>query len=191
MLTIVLGILIALGLDGLIEWGHHRSLVHEARANLAAEIRNNKETIDKALPEIRQSEKQLEQISSVLRQMEEGKSFNGNLSYRFTGYEIYSTAWKTAATSGATAYMDYNELKNYTDIYDLQHVYLSLQDRSFQAMADLSDLPNIMEVGPKKASPMRIEQVEIAAGRALTVERTVENAAMELQKQYAAWGQKR
>lgn len=82
-------------------------------------------------------------------------------------------------------------MKNYTDIYDLQQVYLSLQDRSFQAMADLSDLPNIMEVGPKKASPMRIEQVEIAAGRALTVERTVENAAMELQKQYAAWGQKR
>lgn len=106
MLTIVLGILIALGLDGLIEWGHHRSLVHEARANLTAEIRNNKETIDKALPEIRQSEKQLEEISSALQQVEQGKSFQGRLSYRFTGYEIYSTAWKTAATSGATAYMN-------------------------------------------------------------------------------------
>jgi hypothetical protein len=186
MLTIVLGILIALGLDGLIEWRHHRALVHEAQANLSTEIRNNKETIDKALPDIRQSEKQLEQISSVLRQVEQGKSFQGNLSYRFIGYEIYSTAWKTAATSGATAYMSYAELKNYTDVYDTQQVFLSLQDRAFQSMADLADLPNIMELGPKKASPARIQQVEIAASRALSVERTVENAAIELQKQYVA-----
>lgn len=186
MLTIVLGILIALGLDGLIEWRHHRALVHEAQANLATEIRNNKETIDKALPEIKQSEKQLEEISSALRQIEQGKPFHGNLSYRFTGYEIYSAAWKTAATSGATAYMDYDELKNYTDVYDLQQVFLSLQDRSFQAMSDLSDLPNIMERDPKKISQMRVQQIEVSASRALTVEHTVENAALELQKQYAA-----
>src|ERR1041385_3747012 len=51
MLTVVLGILIALALDGIVTWAHHRVLVREARANIATELRNNKETIQKAVPE--------------------------------------------------------------------------------------------------------------------------------------------
>ncbi len=38
MLTVVLGILIALALDGIVPWAHHRALVREARENIAAEI---------------------------------------------------------------------------------------------------------------------------------------------------------
>src|SRR4051794_5284734 len=58
MLTVVLGILIALALDGIVTWAHHRILVREARANIATELRNNKETIQKAVPEIRDKQKQ-------------------------------------------------------------------------------------------------------------------------------------
>ena len=55
MFTVVLGILIALALDGIVTWAHHRVLVREARDNIATELRNNKETIQKALPEIQAS----------------------------------------------------------------------------------------------------------------------------------------
>ncbi len=34
LLTITIGILIALSLEGIVEWAHHRSLVSEARMNL-------------------------------------------------------------------------------------------------------------------------------------------------------------
>jgi hypothetical protein len=43
LLTITVGILIALSLEGLNEWRHHRNLVHEAQSNLANELHDNLE----------------------------------------------------------------------------------------------------------------------------------------------------
>ncbi len=57
MFTVVLGILIALALEGIVEWAHHRALVREARANIATELRHNKETIERALPQIQDRDK--------------------------------------------------------------------------------------------------------------------------------------
>ena len=39
--TISIGLLIALSLEGLVEWQHHRHLVHEAQASLYGEIKTN------------------------------------------------------------------------------------------------------------------------------------------------------
>ncbi|HEY1529175.1 MAG TPA: hypothetical protein VGH51_23350, partial [Candidatus Angelobacter sp.] len=39
MFTVVLGILIALAMEGGVEWFHHRALVREARENILAEVR--------------------------------------------------------------------------------------------------------------------------------------------------------
>src|SRR4051812_26291602 len=64
MLTVVLGILIELALDGMVTWAHHRILVREARANNATELQNNKETIQKAVTEIQARQKQLEDMIS-------------------------------------------------------------------------------------------------------------------------------
>ena len=58
MFTVVLGILIALALEGVVEWAHHRALVREARANIAIELRHNKETlIEEAIPQIEDRKK--------------------------------------------------------------------------------------------------------------------------------------
>lgn len=43
---VTIGILIALSLEGLLEWHHHRELVEEARANIASEIRDNRKDLD-------------------------------------------------------------------------------------------------------------------------------------------------
>ncbi len=43
--TITIGLLIALGLEGCVEWQHHRHLVHEAEASLRAEIKSNESTL--------------------------------------------------------------------------------------------------------------------------------------------------
>ena len=49
LLTVVLGILIALGLEGLVEWNHHRHLVSETRQSLDAEIRENQAHLQQGL----------------------------------------------------------------------------------------------------------------------------------------------
>ena len=96
MLTVVLGILIALALDGIVTWAHHRVLVREARANIATELRNNKETIQRAVPEIQARQKQLQEVISTIDQVEKSRKLSGKLGYSFASYELYSTAWKTA-----------------------------------------------------------------------------------------------
>jgi hypothetical protein len=41
LLIVTTGILIALSLEGLLEWRHHRELAQEARTNILNEIRDN------------------------------------------------------------------------------------------------------------------------------------------------------
>ena len=41
LLTITIGLVIALSLEGCVEWRHHRHLVHEAEASLQREIESN------------------------------------------------------------------------------------------------------------------------------------------------------
>jgi hypothetical protein len=186
LLTIITGILIALGLEAGITWGHHRSLVRDARANLASEIRANQETIDNALKEIPGRKKGLEEIIYAMKDLEAGKPGPKDLNYTFIGYDLYSTAWQTAADSGATAHMDYDELKQYTELYNLQQIFMNAQFDAFRATADISDVRWILERDPKSVSKLRMEQVESAAARYLTILDVLSGVAQQLSKKYAA-----
>jgi len=67
---ITIGILIALSLEGLLEWAHHKTLVHEARENILTEVRKNKESIDNELAELKKREDELNHIVAVAYQLE-------------------------------------------------------------------------------------------------------------------------
>jgi hypothetical protein len=51
--TITIGLLIALSLEGLVEWQHHRHLVHEAQASLYTEIKSNESRLASVLEDVR------------------------------------------------------------------------------------------------------------------------------------------
>ena len=184
MLTVVLGILLALGFEAVVQWGHHRALVREARENIAAEIENNRKALSDGLPEIQQRKKNLEAILAYLQMMESGKSREGSLSYRWAGFDLYSTAWKTAESSGATAYMKYDDLKTYTELYDLQQVFQTFQNDAFHGLVEMSPLPMVLGKDVKKVSPDMIRQMEVAVSHAMQINEVVENAATQLKKQY-------
>lgn len=184
MLTVVLGILIALGFEAVVQWGHHRALVREAKANLATEIALNSKALNDGLPEIMSRKQKLQQILDFLQQMEKGKSPHGSFSFGWSGFDLYATAWKTAETSGAMAYMSYDDLKDYTELYDLQQIFASFQTDAFHANADLSSLPIIMRQDPRKVPPVILGQMEAAVAKCITVNETVGVAATQLKKQY-------
>jgi hypothetical protein len=69
LLTIAVGILIALSLDGLLEWRHHRHLVHEAEANLTAEIRENQQENSKTMQALRTNQQQLKEMLSLVHKL--------------------------------------------------------------------------------------------------------------------------
>jgi len=191
MLTVVLGILIALGFEAMVQWGHHRTLVREAKENLAAEIALNSKALNDGLPEIMARKEKLQKILEFLQEMEKGKSPHGSFSFGWSGFDLYATAWKTAETSGATAYMSYDDLKDYTELYDLQQIFASFQTDAFHANMDLAGLPLIMRQDPRKVPPIILAQMEAAVAKCITVNETVGIAATELKKQYDGFQGKR
>lgn len=182
MLTVVLGILIALALDGVVTWAHHRILVREARANIATELRNNKEAIQKAVPEIQAREKELETMISRIDQVEKTRKLPAerHIGYGFASYELYSTAWKTASVSGAVTHMDYEQLKDYTDAYDLQQDFLMVQAQGFTSVGNLAAALRVLNKDMTKVSAERLEDIQREASKILTIQKTLENISAGL-----------
>jgi hypothetical protein len=185
MLTVVLGILIALALDSIVTWAHHRILVREAGANIATELRNNKETIEKAVPEIQARQKQLQAVISTIDEIEKSRKVpTGKIKYSFASYELYSTAWKTASVSGAVTHMEYEQLKDYTDAYDLQQDFLTVQSQGFSSVGNLAAAMHVLDQDIAKVSKERLEDIQRETLKILTIQKTLENVSAGLISAY-------
>src|SRR2546423_7880667 len=66
LFTITIGLLIALSLEGCVEWRHHRHLVHEAETSLREEIRGNSEHISDAIDDLHKKQETLKHDIAVL-----------------------------------------------------------------------------------------------------------------------------
>src|SRR6185312_6169162 len=187
--VITIGILIALSLEGLVEWRHHKELVHEARGNILAEVRKNQETVRQTIAELKQRENDLNHIVTVARQLEtDPKSFkSGSMTVDWSDHELYSTAWKTASVSGAVTYMSYDELQHYTDAYDSQQDFAFLQRDAYNTIAVLFPLVRTtMRQDVKMAPRERFAEMQQDAYHGLLIAQALENLCQELDKDYAA-----
>src|SRR3954465_1270837 len=64
---ITAGVLIALALEGLVSWVDHRLLVHEAVANLTAELRDNKNELDGLFASLDQDRQRFEHADEIAK----------------------------------------------------------------------------------------------------------------------------
>jgi hypothetical protein len=188
MFTVVLGILIALGMEGIVEWAHHRALVRDARENIATEIRKNKETVDTDLAEIRRREEELNHVIEAMRQLETdpGSFKHGFLGFHVVNHDLYSTAWQTATVSGAVTYMKYNELIRYTDVYLTQQAFTGFQE---QALNQMIAIGGMMEVTMKdrdlkKVPAEKFQAIAQEAYKDLIIQQTLEGISTDLSKTY-------
>src|SRR5664279_6626907 len=63
---IAIGVLLALGAEGLAEHVHNRHLVREAKENIIGEIRDNHQTLQDNLPKLASNEQQLKSLLETL-----------------------------------------------------------------------------------------------------------------------------
>jgi hypothetical protein len=192
LLVITAGILVALSLEGLITWNHHRALLREARTNLAVEISTNRKTMETYLQDIQMREKELSMVVSTMRELQQKKDVPANLEMSYTFHTFDSAAWHTANTSGAVTYMGYDELQHYTDIYDGQYAFQALQTDASRNVADLASTLQLME--PRrmgllhkdlKAWPAeRFEEIEQRAERELLSTQLLEAVAKSTLQAY-------
>jgi len=135
LLIVTVGILIALSLEGLLEWRHHRELADEARTNIMSEIRANDKDLQaflQAVPEIRKN--QMAVLAAVEGVLGHGKSDAPVPPLSFRLAELSNTSWTTSQTIGALAFMPYAEVKKFAGVYQLQDEFLRLQVRTEDAV---------------------------------------------------------
>ena len=189
LLTVILGILIALFLEGLIEWGHHRSLAEEARSNLTVEIRENRQLLTGGLAAAPDAEQRLkapiETIEAYRKNHRDDRT--SKLDWSFGLFPLSATAWSTAASTGALGYMDYSEVKAYTRAYVLQEEFLTMQQSTLGKWLDLQKwlARRDPKGGLSNLNNEELSQIEADASAALLHTETEEQIAKDLVQQYA------
>jgi hypothetical protein len=189
LLTVVLGILIALSLEGLIEWRHHRSLAEEARSNLTAEIRENRQLLTGGLAAAPDAEQRLKATIEAIEayRKNRGDDRTSKLDWGFGLFPLRATAWSTAASTGALSYMEYSEVQGYTTAYVLQEEFLTMQQSTLGKWLDLQKwlARRDPKGGLSNLNNEELSQVEAEASAALLHTETEETFAKDLAQQYA------
>ena len=110
-----MGLFIALSLEGCVEWWHHRNLVHEARANIRTEMKDNLKDVQNALTDIHNEQAQIKADIEALKTLRKDVNAAGlsvNLTLRTTA--LQNASWNTARETGAFSHMSYPEVKKYS-----------------------------------------------------------------------------
>ena len=174
--TITIGLLIALSLEGWVEWMHHRHLVHEAEASLHGEIERNSQSLRGTVEELHKNQAALKHDVTVLDQVvDTGKMpEHDHMEIYFHIHGFENLGWKTAQATGAVAYMSYEQAQQFADIYTNQD---ELADAEKQAARDaILSLAPFMDSEQHRPDPTKEEaraireKVEILEGQLLLVD---------------------
>jgi hypothetical protein len=125
--TIVIGLLIAIGLESSVEWMHHRHLVAEARENIEREIHENQQLLPGNLAFLEKDEAQLkENIANIRVLRDHPKDLHGKILYNLSWSSFNDAAWRTARDTGAFSYMPYDQVQQLSQLYSQQQYVNSL-----------------------------------------------------------------
>ena len=185
LVTITAGILIALTLEGLANWRHHRTLAREARANILSEVRENQRDLAKEREDLRKVERDGQGLITLVHQLETNrKTSMRQVQYTFSIAELHSTSWNTASTTGALSFMPYTEVKGYTEVYDLQRAFTTLQERAFAASLDVQGLATLLSRNTATITTAELSDAERRLGIAMADVAAMEQIAEPLNQRY-------
>jgi hypothetical protein len=132
LLIVTVGILIALSLEAIVEYVHHKTVVREAREIMRHEIEENRTQLDKALAYIK--DKQMTEMThaiDVMKALSTHETTDTKVMIAYEGASLRSAGHATAELMGAFAYMDYKEVARWATVYDLQQEFMTRQSAAF------------------------------------------------------------
>jgi hypothetical protein len=158
LVTITIGLFIALTLEASIESIHHRHLVRDAHSNLRQEIAANHALYARNLREMQQNRDRLMRDLDQLRQLRDGKvPEHPDLSWRWAWDSYNEAAWNTARDSGAVPYMNTDWISLYSSLY-AQQQYINATAHSI--LAEETRAAAALEVA---GTPSRLTAAQIEA----------------------------
>jgi hypothetical protein len=144
LFTITVGLLIAVQIESFVEWRHHVHLVEKARVELRAEIEHNLKDLKDAQQGLKAWREQINNNLAVMKRIQENpndaKAQQSTLSINFSSVSMSDTAWQTAQSTGALAYMPYEEAEQYSNIYQAQSVLMALEAKPLEDTSEILGL---------------------------------------------------
>jgi cell division protein FtsB len=184
LLTITIGLFIALTLEAGVESLHHRHLVREARENLRLEMQINRKHYVENLENLRKNRRQLAQDIDRLRDLRSGKPIEkSDLAWGWDWNGYIDAAWKTARDTGAVSYMSFDLINAYAEAYSQQDYV------NERAVAILDDEPRtaaflLVAKEPSALSPSDIQSMIIGLAESDIKLATLQNLMNPLDEMY-------
>lgn len=189
LLTITIGLLIALALEGAVEAIHFHNLVSDTRRNLAREIYANHDLFAENLHALEGARTLLTNDIVQLRALRAGTAPETlNLKWSFAWSSFDDSAWKSARDSGAMTHMDPKVIEVYAGIYTQQDyvnqggVGILLDEAKAAAPLRIAqDHRN-----PRELLPSEIEMMLLACAELDARAETLQAIMQSLEQGYAA-----
>jgi hypothetical protein len=192
LITITIGLLIALSLEGCVEWQHHRHLVHEAEASLHAEIESNAKGLPDAIANLHKNQAELKNDVTVLKYIIKNHKApeHSHMSIGSGIETLDDVSWKTAQSTTALSYMPYAQAKEYSSIYNTQNeLFAAEQQAGRDAIISLAPFMNPLDSDPDPTEGQANEikqKIEILQGQLLLVDSFMKDLDGEYRKFLAA-----
>ena len=166
LLTITVGLFIALSLEAAVESLHHRHLVRDARQNLGREIAANYEQYAMNAKWVAENRVQLARNIELLRALRNGKRLDpANLGWHWHWDSFSGVAWRAARDNGAVSYMEPDLIASYSWIY-LQQDYINstaigIVSEESKAGAALEAAVDPSNLSPSEIQTLLVKSAEI------------------------------
>jgi cell division protein FtsB len=148
LLTITIGLLIALALENAAGAVHHRHQEQEAEATIREEMAENREHLVEANATIKSELDNLNATLDYLEARSQGKDAStAGITMGLNMIRLQNAGWRTAAATGAVQYMNYTAVQQFAQSYDLQDVFNGLQSQTLDNYLNL-----ISHIAAKKDS---------------------------------------
>ena len=144
LVTISIGLLIAVGIEGCVELHREHKLVREARETMREEIQYNPSEMKKAVAKLDQQmatmKKNIDTLTRIQENPKDKEAQNSKIDADFSIVGLRETAWKTAQTTGALSFMPYAESQRYSEVYGSQQEFLDQQNKILEDEAQFVGL---------------------------------------------------
>jgi hypothetical protein len=186
--TITIGLLIALGLEGCVEWMHHRNLVKEVEVSLHDEIRHNSQGLSETLEDVRKQQvvlaKDVVVLKEIIRTHKQPEKDSLEINFHIRGFN--NVSWQTAQSTGALAYMPYARAQEYSNIYSAQsEIDVAQHQAARDAIISLAPFLNMSDTDPtptvEEATQIK-QHIEVLQGQLMLLNAMVTSLDGEYKK---------
>jgi hypothetical protein len=180
IVTITIGLLIAIALEQTVEWIHHRHIVHVARENIRHEIEGNED-----LGHLADEAVVMKQNIERIRQLRTNPSAlsHSSMSFNFQWSSFDQAAWLSARDSGALAYMPADEVQRYADLYHQQQIVSDSTVQTFTLLVE-APAPLIAEADSADLKPEETQAMLQDTARVFIRLTTLRQIVQQLDRQY-------